>query len=774
MLSNNLEHSLCRAFELAGKYNHEYATLEHLLYGLTEDPDAIVIFDACRVNIPQLRHDIQYFVQNDLSILTTNIETNPKPTTAFQRVIQRASIHVQSNEAQDVNAANVIIALFSEHESHAVYFLQTQNLTKLDVLNFLAHKITKKSSPPHYPHLSEDNDDLEDFFLDEQKEQTNSNNENPLYQYCVNLNEKAASGLIDPLIGRDAEVERTIQILCRRTKNNPLLVGDPGVGKTAIIEGLALKIVDETIPEILKNSTIYALDMGILMAGTRYRGDFEERLKAIIQALQNEEKAILFIDEIHTIVGAGSTSNGSLDASNLLKPALANGSLRCIGSTTYKEYRQHIEKDHALVRRFQKIDVIEPTADETFQILLGLKENYEKHHNISYTKEAIQTAVTLSIKYIHDRKLPDKALDIIDEVGAIQALLPVNKRKKIINVHDIEKTIAKLARIPEKTVSSDDKKSLKQIDLKLKKAIFGQDQAIDLLTSAIKMSRAGLRPSEKPIGSYLFCGSTGVGKTEVARQLAHVLGVKLIRFDMSEYMEKHSISRLIGAPPGYVGFDQGGLLTDFVDQHPHCVLLLDEIEKAHADIYNILLQVMDHGTLTDHNGKVVNFRNAVIIMTTNAGASEFSKPVIGFVNNHINIDNNEAIKETFSPEFRNRLDAIVPFAPLSKLTISKVVNKFMQELQERLNEQKVSLTLSQPAKDWLIKHGYDPVYGARPLNRIIQDNISKTLAEEILFGQLVNGGEVHIQVDNDQLSFEYKAAALQKRKRQKKAALESS
>ncbi|CAI3922822.1 ATP-dependent Clp protease ATP-binding subunit ClpA [Commensalibacter papalotli (ex Botero et al. 2024)] len=772
MLSNNLEHSLRRAFELAGKYHHEYATLEHLLFGLTEDPDALVIFDACRINIQQLRHDIQYFVQNDLSILTTNIDTQPKPTTAFQRVIQRASIHVQSSETQEVTAANVIVALFSEHESHAIYFLQTQHLTKLDVLNFIAHKINK--APPMHHYAGEENDDLEDFFLEEHKE-PNQNNENPLHLYCVNLNEKAASGLIDPLIGRDAEVERTIQILCRRTKNNPLLVGDPGVGKTAIIEGLALKIVNKTIPAILQKSTIYALDMGILMAGTRYRGDFEERLKAIVQALQNEDKAILFIDEIHTIVGAGSTSNGSLDASNLLKPALADGSLRCIGSTTYKEYRQHIEKDHALVRRFQKIDVVEPSAEETFQILLGLKENYEKHHNVSYTKEAIKTAVALSVKYIHDRKLPDKALDIIDEVGAIQALLPDGKRKKTINIIDIEKTIAKLARIPEKTVSSDDKKSLKQVEGKLKKAIFGQDQAIDILTSAIKMSRAGLRSSEKPIGSYLFCGSTGVGKTEVARQLAQVLGIQLIRFDMSEYMEKHSVSRLIGAPPGYVGFDQGGLLTDFVDQHPHCVLLLDEIEKAHTDIYNILLQVMDHGTLTDHNGKLVNFRNAIIIMTTNAGAAEFGKPSIGFINNHVNIDNNEAIKETFSPEFRNRLDAIVPFSALSKLTIAKVVNKFIQELQDRLNEQKVILTLSHSAKEWLIKHGYDPVYGARPLNRIIQDNISKILAEEILFGQLMNGGEAHIQTHNDQLSFEYKPNSLpKKRKAQKKAALESS
>lgn len=771
MLSNNLEHSLRRAFELAGKYHHEYATLEHLLYGLTEDPDAIAIFNACRINVQQLRHDIQYFIQNDLSILTTTTtDTQPKPTTAFQRVIQRASIHVQSNDAHDVSAANVIVALFSEHESHAVYFLQTQNLTKLDVLNYIAYRISKTSSS--HPYTSEDNDDLEDFFLEDQTQQ--NQNENPLKQYCVNLNEKAAAGLIDPLIGRDNEVERTIQILCRRTKNNPLLVGDPGVGKTAIVEGLALKITEGTIPAILENCTVYALDMGILMAGTRYRGDFEERLKAIIQALQNEDKAILFIDEIHTIVGAGSTSNGSLDASNLLKPALAEGSLRCIGSTTYKEYRQHIEKDHALVRRFQKIDVVEPSAEETFQILLGLKENYEEYHNVSYTKDAIKTAVTLSIKYIHDRKLPDKALDIIDEVGAIQALFPKTKKRKVITVNDIEKTISKLTKIPEQTISADDKKALKQIDAKLKKAIFGQDPAIDILASAIKLSRAGLRSPEKPIGSYLFCGSTGVGKTEVARQLAEVLGIKLIRFDMSEYMEKHSVSRLIGAPPGYVGFDQGGLLTDFVDQHPHCVLLLDEIEKAHTDIYNILLQVMDHGSLTDHNGKTINFRNTIIIMTTNAGAAEFNKPTIGFINNHVNVDNNEALKDTFSPEFRNRLDAIVPFAALSETTISKVVNKFIHELQDRLSAQQVILTLSNSAKDWLIKHGYDAVYGARPLGRVIQDHISKPLADEILFGKLIRGGSVEIHTKDDHLTFKYHPDPAPKRKVKKKAELEAS
>lgn len=770
MLSNNLEHSLRRAFELAGKYHHEYATLEHLLYGLTEDPDAIAIFNACRINVQQLRHDIQYFIQNDLSILTTTTDTQPKPTTAFQRVIQRASIHVQSNDAHDVSAANVIVALFSEHESHAVYFLQTQNLTKLDVLNYIAHRISKTSSS--HPYTSEDNDDLEDFFLEDQTQQ--NQNENPLKQYCVNLNEKAAAGLIDPLIGRDNEVERTIQILCRRTKNNPLLVGDPGVGKTAIVEGLALKITEGTIPAILENCTVYALDMGILMAGTRYRGDFEERLKAIIQALQNEDKAILFIDEIHTIVGAGSTSNGSLDASNLLKPALAEGSLRCIGSTTYKEYRQHIEKDHALVRRFQKIDVVEPSAEETFQILLGLKENYEEYHNVSYTKDAIKTAVTLSIKYIHDRKLPDKALDIIDEVGAIQALFPKTKKRKVITVNDIEKTISKLTKIPEQTISADDKKALKQIDAKLKKAIFGQDPAIDILASAIKLSRAGLRSPEKPIGSYLFCGSTGVGKTEVARQLAEVLGIKLIRFDMSEYMEKHSVSRLIGAPPGYVGFDQGGLLTDFVDQHPHCVLLLDEIEKAHTDIYNILLQVMDHGSLTDHNGKTINFRNTIIIMTTNAGAAEFNKPTIGFINSHVNVDNNEALKDTFSPEFRNRLDAIVPFAALSETTISKVVNKFIHELQDRLSAQQVILTLSNSAKDWLIKHGYDAVYGARPLGRVIQDHISKPLADEILFGKLIRGGNVEIHTKDDHLIFKYQPNPAPKRKVKKKAELEAS
>ncbi|MDI2089791.1 ATP-dependent Clp protease ATP-binding subunit ClpA [Commensalibacter oyaizuii] len=762
MLSNNLEHSLRRAFELAGKYHHEYVTLEHLLYGLTEDPDAITVFEACHVDIQKLRNEIQYFIQNDLSILVNRADVTPKPTTAFQRVIQRATIHVQSSGHQEVNATNILIALFAEHESHAVYFLKNQNLTKLDALNFIAHKITKiPSASSHYS--LDSSEELEDLFDEHRDHQ--GGEENPLQQYCVNLNEKAANGLIDPLIGRDQEIERTIQILCRRTKNNPLLVGDPGVGKTAIIEGLAIKIVEKTIPAILQNSTIYALDMGDLMAGTRYRGDFEERLKAIIAALQSEEQAILFIDEIHTIVGAGSTSNGSLDASNLLKPALADGSLRCIGSTTYKEYRQHIEKDNALVRRFQKIDVTEPTPQETIQIILGLKEYYESHHNVLYSKEAIETAVNLSVKFIHDRKLPDKALDIIDEVGATQAMLPEDQKKKNVTVHDIEKTVAKLARIPEKTISSNDKKTLKQIESRLKKVIYGQDQAIDILTSAIKMSRAGLRPSQKPIGSYLFCGSTGVGKTEVARQLSTVLGIKLIRFDMSEYMEKHSVSRLIGAPPGYVGFDQGGLLTDFIDQHPHCVLLLDEIEKAHPDIYNILLQVMDHGVLTDHNGKTINFRNVILIMTTNAGAAEMVSPAIGFGRGYSDIDNNEAIKEKFSPEFRNRLDAIVPFAPLSKVTIIKVVDKFLVELQNQLQEQKVLLTLSTSAKNWLRDHGYDPVYGARPLSRIIQDYISKPLADEILFGCLTAGGEVHIQTDNNQLKFEYKKAKPKKTKR---------
>lgn len=759
MLSKNLEHSLRRAFELAIHYQHEFITLEHLLYSLTDDPDAMIIFEACQVNIDKLRRDILIFIKNDLTILITNKNGSPKPTNAFQRVIQNATLHPSSHAHEKINAIHILIALFSEQESHAVYFLQSHHLTKLDILNFVAHGITKNASFTSLFEFNNDDDasdDMNDSFSYENSDNPKNNETNPLDLYCVNLNEKAIKGLIDPLIGRTHEIQRTIQILARRTKNNPLLVGSPGVGKTAIIEGLALQIVNKTIPTILQNSTIYALDMGILLAGTRYRGDFEERLKALIQALQQKENAILFIDEIHTIVGAGSTSNNSMDASNLLKPALAEGSLRCIGSTTYQEYRQYIEKDHALVRRFQKIDVNEPSIHETIDILHGLKNSYESFHKVHYTKEAIETAVTLSAKYIHDRKLPDKALDIIDEVGSIQALQPETKRKKTITVTDIEKTIATLARIPEKSISSNDKKLLLQIDHQLKKIIFGQDYAIDMLTSAIKISRAGLRSSQKTIGSYLFSGPTGVGKTEVTRQLANLLGMKLIRFDMSEYMEKHSISRLIGAPPGYVGFEQGGLLTDSVDQHPHAVLLLDEIEKAHPDLYNILLQVMDYGKLTDHNGKEVSFRNVILIMTTNVGAVDMNRSSIGFTRNFDVNTNEEALNDKFSPEFRNRLDAIITFNSLSEKTITQIINKFIDELKNQLIEKQVSLEISNSAKKWLMKHGYDPLYGARPMGRVIQDHINKPLANEILFGQLVKGGIVHISEKEGQLTFDYK------------------
>lgn len=757
MLSDNLEHSLRQAFEFALNFQHEYMTLEHLLYALTGDPDAIVIFEACQINLEKLRQDIFTFIKNDLNILVTEKKPSPKPTHAFQRVIQNASVHLSSDPSEKISAVHVLIALFSEQESHAVYFLQMHNLSKLDILNFIAHGITKNTESTQFfgsnflPQNDIDNQ-LNDLFTYTEKENSNSKNTNPLQLYCVNLNDKARQNRIDPLIGRQYEIQRAIQILARRTKNNPLLVGNPGVGKTAIIEGLALQIVNKTAPELLHNSIIYALDMGILLAGTRYRGDFEERLKSLIQSIKQEKNAILFIDEIHTIVGAGSTTNGSMDASNLLKPVLAEGSLKCIGSTTYKEYRQYIEKDHALVRRFQKIDIPEPSIDETINILKGLKKNYEKYHNVKYTHDALETAVTLSARYIHDRKFPDKALDIIDEVGAIQAISPAKKRKKTITVNDIEKTIANIARIPENTVSTSDKKLLSQIDNKLKKVIFGQDQAIETLASAIRISRAGLRSEKKPIGNYLFAGPTGVGKTEIARQLSIHLGIKLIRYDMSEYMEKHSVSRMIGAPPGYIGFDQGGLLTDIIDQNPYAILLLDEIEKAHPDLHNILLQVMDHGILTDHNGKEINFRNIIIIMTTNTGATEFARSAIGFVKNHQAGYANEAINEKFSPEFRNRLDAIINFRPLSKPIVAQIVDKFINELNTRLSNKNIIIEISKSAKDWLVENGYDPLYGARPMHRIIQDFINKPLSNEILFGTLTKGGKVHVVVKNNKIS----------------------
>ena len=748
MLSRNLEQSLHRALALASDRRHEYATLEHLLLSLTDDQDAISVLRACNVDLDRLRRDLTDFIDSALADLVTTRVGDPKPTAGFQRVVQRAAIHVQSSGREEVTGANVVVALFSERESHAVYFLQLQDMTRLDAVNYISHGIAKapgrgQSRPVH----GADDDAKADNMVKKGQEALNA--------YCVNLNRKAVQGKIDPLIGREPEIERTIQILCRRSKNNPLYVGDPGVGKTAIAEGLARRIVKAEVPDVLKHATIFSLDMGALLAGTRYRGDFEERLKAVVSELEALDGAILFIDEIHTVIGAGATSGGSMDASNLLKPALASGSLRCIGSTTYKEFRNHFEKDRALVRRFQKIDVNEPSVEDSVKILHGLKPYYEAHHRVRYTNDAIRAAVELSARYIGDRKLPDKAIDVIDEVGAARMLLPESKRRKTVTVRDVEEIVAKIARIPPKSVSTNDMEVLKTLERDLKTMVFGQDKAIDALASAIKLARAGLREPEKPIGCYLFSGPTGVGKTEVARQLSRILGIELIRFDMSEYMERHSVSRLIGAPPGYVGFDQGGLLTDSVDQHPHSVLLLDEIEKAHPDLFNILLQVMDHGKLTDHNGKTVDFRNIILIMTTNAGASDLAKPAIGFGRESREGDDQEAIQRMFSPEFRNRLDATIAFAPLSLDVVTRVVDKFIFQLETQLGDRDVSIELSDAARGWLAEKGYDKLYGARPLARIIQEYIKKPLAEELLFGRLCKGGIVKVDVKDGQLVFEF-------------------
>ncbi|WP_119677721.1 ATP-dependent Clp protease ATP-binding subunit ClpA [Indioceanicola profundi] len=748
MLSRNLEQTLHRALAFANERRHEYATLEHLLLALTEDQDAVAVLRACGVEIQKLRTELVEYLDNELTNLITNRPDDAKPTAGFQRVLQRAAIHVQSSGREEVTGANVLVALFSERESHAVYFLQEQEMTRFDAVNYISHGIAKAPGRTETKRVSGADDDA-------QAEKVVKKGTEALEAYCVNLNKKAASGKIDPLIGREQEVERTIQILCRRSKNNPLYVGDPGVGKTAIAEGLARRIVHGEVPEVLKDSTIFALDMGALLAGTRYRGDFEERLKSVVSELEALEGSILFIDEIHTVIGAGATSGGAMDASNLLKPALASGSLRCVGSTTYKEYRNYFEKDRALVRRFQKIDVNEPTIDDAIKILEGIKTYYEQYHKVRYTKDAIKSAVELSAKYIGDRKLPDKAIDVIDEVGAAQALLPDSKRKKTIAQKDVEAVIAKIARIPPKSVSRDDKEVLQNLERDLKTMVFGQDQAIDALVSAIKLARAGLRDAEKPIGNYLFSGPTGVGKTEVAKQLARTLGIELTRFDMSEYMERHTVSRLIGAPPGYVGFDQGGLLTDAVDQHPHCVLLLDEIEKAHPDLYNILLQVMDHGKLTDHNGKTVDFRNVILIMTTNAGAADMAKAAIGFGREVRIGEDEEAIKKMFTPEFRNRLDAIVPFAGLKEETVARVVDKFVMELEAQLSDRGVTIELSDEAREWLAKKGYDPIMGARPLARTIQEHVKKPLAEELLFGRLTKGGAVTVVVKDNHLDFTY-------------------
>jgi len=755
MLSRNLEQTLHRALSLASERHHEYATLEHLLLGLVDDTDATTVLRACGVDLDKLRQDLTEFLDKDLSGLATDRPGDPKPTAGFQRVVQRAAIHVQSSGREEVTGANVLVALFSERESHAVYFLQLQDMTRLDAVNFISHGIAKAPGRSTTRPVQGTGPGQDGEGASERDEKPSRRGQDALSNYCVNLNKKALAGRIDPLIGREIEIERTIQILCRRTKNNPLYVGDPGVGKTAIAEGLAKRIVEGSVPEVLARSTIYALDMGALLAGTRYRGDFEERLKAVVAELENQQGAILFIDEIHTVIGAGATSGGAMDASNLLKPALASGTLRCIGSTTYKEFRNYFEKDRALVRRFQKIDVNEPSLEDSVKILRGLKSNYEKHHKVRYTEEAIRAAVELSAKYIHDRKLPDKAIDVIDEVGASRMLLPEHKRRKTVTLRDVEEMVAKIARIPPKSVSADDKETLRNLERDLKSMVFGQDRAIEALAAAIKLSRAGLREPEKPIGNYLFSGPTGVGKTEVARQLAATLGIQLTRFDMSEYMERHSVSRLIGAPPGYVGFDQGGLLTDAIDQHPHSVLLLDEIEKAHIDLFNILLQVMDHGKLTDHNGKTVDFRNVILIMTTNAGAADLARPAIGFEREARHGEDDEAIKRMFTPEFRNRLDATIAFAALTPEVVARVVEKFVMQLEAQLADRNVTIELSSAAKEWLAEKGYDRLYGARPLARVIQEHIKKPLAEELLFGRLARGGAVKVTLKDGALAFEF-------------------
>ncbi|MBF0324048.1 ATP-dependent Clp protease ATP-binding subunit ClpA [Magnetospirillum moscoviense] len=748
MLSRNLEQSLHRALAHATERHHEYATLEHLLLSLADDQDAVAVLRACNVDVERLKKDLVEFIDTSLADLVAPQAGDPKPTAGFQRVVQRAAIHVQSSGREEVTGANVIVALFSERESHAVYFLQTQDMTRLDAVNYISHGVAKAPgrSQAKPVHGADDEAGAEKVVKKGQE---------ALTAYCVNLNKKASQGKIDPLIGREPEVERTIQILCRRSKNNPLYVGDPGVGKTAIAEGLALKIVRGEVPDVLKDATIFALDMGTLLAGTRYRGDFEERLKAVVTELENYPGAIMFIDEIHTVIGAGATSGGSMDASNLLKPALAAGVLRCIGSTTYKEYRNHFEKDRALVRRFQKIDVNEPSVEDSIKILIGLKPYYESHHRVKYLPEAIRASVELAAKYITDRKLPDKAIDVIDEVGAARMLLPESKRRKTVTVKDVEEIVAKIARIPPKSVSVSDTEALRTLDRDLKTLVFGQDQAIDALSAAIKLARAGLREPEKPIGCYLFSGPTGVGKTEVARQLARILGIELTRFDMSEYMERHSVSRLIGAPPGYVGFDQGGLLTDAIDQHPHSVLLLDEIEKAHPDLFNILLQVMDHGRLTDHNGKSVDFRNVILIMTTNAGAADLAKPAIGFERETREGDDKEAIQRMFSPEFRNRLDQTIAFANLSPEVVAQVVDKFIIQLEAQLSDRDVHIELSDESRAWLAKKGYDRQFGARPLGRVIQEHIKKPLAEELLFGRLAKGGLVRLDMVDGKMVFTY-------------------
>jgi ATP-dependent Clp protease ATP-binding subunit ClpA len=757
--STTLEHSIHSALALANTRSHEFATLEHLLLSLLDEPDAEKVLKACDVDLTQLRKNLVDFIDNDLGSLVAEIEgSEAVPTAAFQRVIQRAAIHVQSSGRKEVTGANVLVAIFAERESNAAYFLQDQDMTRYDAVNYIAHGVAKD------PNFGESRpvigaSEFEEETSGSEGASGEQTKESALVKYCVDLNVKAQEGDIDPLIGRSSEVERCVQVLCRRRKNNPLLVGDPGVGKTAIAEGLARQVVSGDTPEVLSNTTIYSLDMGALLAGTRYRGDFEERLKAVMNELEDHSDAVLFIDEIHTVIGAGATSGGAMDASNLLKPALQGGKLRTMGSTTYKEYRQHFEKDRALSRRFQKIDVNEPSVDDTVKILRGIKRYFEDHHSIKYTADAIKSAVELSARYITDRKLPDKAIDVIDEAGAAQHLVAESKRRKTIGIKEIESVVAKIARIPPKSVSKDDSVILRDLEASLKRVVFGQNKAIEALSSAIKLARAGLREPEKPIGSYLFAGPTGVGKTEVAKQLADALGVEILRFDMSEYMEKHAVSRLIGAPPGYVGFDQGGQLTDGVDQHPHCVLLLDEIEKAHPDVFNILLQVMDHGTLTDHNGRSIDFRNVILIMTSNAGASEMAKAAIGFGRDRREGEDTAAIERTFTPEFRNRLDAVISFASLPKETILQVVEKFVLQLEAQLMDRHVSIELTHAAAQWLADKGYDEKMGARPLARVIQEHIKKPLAEELLFGKLAKGGLVKVGVHKSKISLKLEGPA---------------
>ncbi len=758
-LSPSLETALEKALTLASEREHEYATLEHLLLALTDDEHAKEVMGACKVDVEVLTAELVRYIDEELtSLIVEDGEGRVQPTAAFQRVVQRAILHVESSGRDEVTGANVLVSIFSERESHAAYFLQEQDMTRYDAVNFISHGVAKQPgmSRPSSPRGAEP-----------AEEEAVKQGHEALDAYCVNLNAKARAGKIDPLIGRDMEINRCIEVLCRRNKNNPILVGDPGVGKTAIAEGLAKKIVDGEAPEILDEAIIWSLDMGALLAGTRYRGDFEERLKSVMKELEQQEKAILFIDEIHTIIGAGATSGGAMDASNLLKPALQSGGLRCMGSTTFKEYKQHFEKDRALSRRFRKIDVVEPTVADAIKILTGLKSRFEDFHGLRYTNDAIKSAVELSDRYITDRKLPDKAIDVVDEAGAAQWLLPSSKRKKTVGVRDVEAVVAKIARIPPKQVSTDDAEALRSLQSDLKRVVYGQDEAIEALSASIKLARAGLREPNKPIGSYLFAGPTGVGKTEVAKQLASIMGVEMLRFDMSEYMERHTVSRLIGAPPGYVGYDEGGLLTDGVDQHPHCVLLLDEIEKAHPDLFNILLQVMDNGSLTDANGRKVDFRNVVVIMTTNAGASDAAKNAIGFGAGKKDDEQDEAIKRLFTPEFRNRLDSIITFGGLTPEIIDRVVEKFILQLEVQLEDRNVSIEISKPARDWLAKRGFDADMGARPLARTIQEHVKKPMAEELLFGELQKGGVVHIDIDKDddsKLAFKYVAEKPKKKK----------